>query len=571
MQLQHIKLEDLKTASVNVRKVGAKDIADLEPSIRSLGLLQPLLVRPNCEGFEIIAGQRRYHALSKIAEDTTVEPVPCLVMEKGDYAKAVEASLAENIARLPMDEVDQYKAFAELVKKGQGVDDIAAQFGITERLVKQRLAIANLLPPILTLYRKEEIGADTVRILTLATKKQQKAWLELYRSEEDYAPEGYRLKQWLFGGANIPSSNALFDVETYKGNIVSDLFGEDSYFDNADTFWEAQNMAIAEAKERYLAYGWADVIILDVGEYFASYEYVDTDKGNGGKVYVRVANDGEVTFYEGQLSRKDIKARYKADEDPDASDTPQKPELTKAMQNYLDLHRHSAVRSELLIHQGVALRLAVAQIIAGSDLWAIRADPQKAMNEGVEESLTKNKAEDLFNQERVEVVALLGLMDEDGGTIVPRKDDWQVTRDVHAIFAKLVSLEDKDVTRILTFVVAETLPCGSAMVEGLGNKLDVNMADHWTPDQAFFDLFRDKQAINAMLKEVGSKTTADAHIASTAKVQKKIIQDYLDGTRKGGKKDWQPRYMAFPMGTYTKRGGIDAVENSKAVKAFYVS
>lgn len=123
MQLQHIELENLKTAPVNVRKVGGKDFADLEPSIRSLGLLQPLLVRPNCEGFEIIAGQRRYHALSKIAEDTTVEPVPCLVMEKGDDAKAVEASLAENIARLPMDEVDQYKAFAELVKKGQGVDE----------------------------------------------------------------------------------------------------------------------------------------------------------------------------------------------------------------------------------------------------------------------------------------------------------------------------------------------------------------------------------------------------------------------------------------------------------------
>ena len=40
-----------------------------------------------------------------------------------------------------------------------------------------------------------------------------------------------------------------------------------------------------------------------------------------------------------------------------------KPELTKAMQNYLDLHRHAAVRTELLGHQGIALRLAVAQII----------------------------------------------------------------------------------------------------------------------------------------------------------------------------------------------------------------
>ncbi|MGJ8627313.1 MAG: hypothetical protein ACSHXB_10170 [Sulfitobacter sp.] len=350
---------------------------------------------------------------------------------------------------------------------------------------------------------------------------------------------------------------------------MSDLFGEDSYFDNADSFWDAQNIAIAEAKEHYLADGWADVIVLDVGGYFASYEHVDTAKDNGGKVYVKVAQDGEVTFYEGQLSQKDIKARDKAKGDLDAPITSQKPELTKAMQNYLDLHRHSAVRTELLSHHGVALRVAVAQMIAGSDLWSVQADPQKAANEAIADSLTENKAEATFSTERLAVMALLGLAEKDGDTIVPRKDDWQVSRDVHAIFAKLTTLEDTDVTRILTFVVAETLPCGSAMVEGLGQKLDVDMRDHWTADQTFFDLYRDKQAINAMLKEVGGKPAADAHIASTAKLQKNIIQDYLDGTRTGDKKDWYPRYMAFPMAAYTKRGGISAVENAKAVKKHY--
>ena len=135
----------------------------------------------------------------------------------------------------------------------------------------------------------------------------------------------------------------------------------------------------------------------------------------------------------------------------------------------------------------------------------------------------------------------------------------------------LPQLEDSDVTRILTFVVAQTLPCGSAMVEGLGNGLGVDMASHWQPDQAFFDLMRDKPVINAMLKEVGGKITADAHIASTAKVQKKIIQDYLNGTRKGAKQDWHPRYMVFPMTGYTKRGGIEAMDNWKAVKKHYVA
>ncbi len=142
MKLQHIKLTDLKTTAVNVRKKGAKDVSDLIPSIRSLGVLQPLLVRANFEGYEIVAGQRRYHALCALAnEQESVDPVPCMVMADGDDAKAIEASLAENVARLPMDEIDQYKAFAALVKSGLGVEDIASQFGITERLVIQRLAI----------------------------------------------------------------------------------------------------------------------------------------------------------------------------------------------------------------------------------------------------------------------------------------------------------------------------------------------------------------------------------------------------------------------------------------------
>ncbi len=95
------------------------------------------------------------------------------------------------------------------------------------------------------------------------------------------------------------------------------------------------------------------------------------------------------------------------------------------------------------------------------------------------------------------------------------------------------------------------------------------LAQSWTPDQVFFDLLRDKPAINAMLKDIGGKITADAHIASTAKVQRKIIADYLDGTRKGGKANWRPRYIGFPMKAYSKRGGIDAVAKWKLAEVHY--
>lgn len=562
MQLQHIDLTDLKTTAVNVRKKGGKDVADLLPSIRALGVIQPLLVRPNCEGFEIVAGQRRYRALLKLADEHEGQPdlVPCIVMDKGDDAKAIEASLAENIARLPMDEIDQFKAFDALAKKGLEIEDIAARFGITERLVRQRLAIANIVPPILTAYRKGDIQPDTLRILTMATKKQQKAWLALYRSDDEHAPEGYRLKQWLFGGAQIPTDNALFDLADYGGNIVSDLFGEDSFFDDAEKFWTLQNTAIAKAKEAFLAEGWSEVIVFDVGDYFPSYEYVDTAKDDGGKVYIMVANNGEVTFHEGLLSRKEIKAR-ESGEKPKAA----KPELTKAMQNYLDLHRHSAVRTALLNDSAIALRMAVAQIIAGSNLWQVEADPQKANSDAIAKSLKSNKAQDQFAAERQAVSTLLGIETEDDDTLVPRKQDWERGHDLHAVFARLLALGDEEVMRVLAFVVAETLSCGSAMVDVLGKLLVVSMKECWQPDQTFFDLLRDKQAINAIVAEVAGKNTADANITATAKVQKQIIQNCLNGERTCENPDWQPRYMEFAMRGYTDQGGIRAIDDWQEV------
>ncbi len=567
MQLQHIELENLKPTNLNVRKKGAKDIRDLVPSIRSLGLIQPLLVRPNCEGFEIVAGQRRYYALQKLSSEAEIDPVPCIVMKEGDDARAIEASLAENIARLPMDEIDQYKAFAALIKQGKSVEEIAARFGISERLVTQRLAIANLIGPILTSYSKGDIHPSTIRILTMATKKQQKAWLALFNSEEEHAPEGYRLKCWLFGGADIPVEHALFDLEAYKGSIVSDLFGEERYFDDAATFWDLQNKAIGEAKDRYLSEGWADVIALEIGEYFRAYEHVDTAKEDGGKVYIVPSRNGGVTFYEGQLPRKEAKAKLKNGQDKER-DVNSRPELTKAMQNYLDLYRHAAVRAELLGHQGVALRLVLAQMIAGSSLYEVHAEPQKASNEAISDSLAGKKAEMLFAEERQRVLALLGL-DEKQDHLVYRKEDWDKSRNLHAIFGQLLKLDDASVSMILAYVAAETLPSGSALVEALGNHLSVDMAEVWRPDQTFLDLLRDKQTINAIVKDIAGKNAADAHITSTAKVQKQVIEACLNGSRKAAKKDWQPKYMAFPMSAYTKQGGISAIKEWKAVKKHY--
>lgn len=567
MKLEHLPLGQLKLSPLNVRAKGGTNIADLLPSIRSLGIIQPLLVRPLAAGddagggderFEVVAGQRRYHALVKLAKEGIAEPVPVAIMEDGDDAKAIEASLAENFVRLPMDEIDQFKAFAALKAEGLAVPEIAARFGVTERLVTQRLAIAGIIDPILNAYRRGEIRPETLRILTMATPRQQKAWWKLFRSEDEQAPTSYRLKAWLFGEAQIPVSNALFDVEQYGGAIVSDLFDDERYFADGEAFWALQNTAIAQARDAYLQDGWDEVVILDIGDQFEVWNHVRTSRNNGGKVFVAITLDGEVTFYEGWMAEKEARRMVRPEASGEVGAKAERSELTKAMRNYVDLHKHAAVRAELLASSSLALRLAVAHIIAGSSLWSVKADPQGADYNAIRDSLASSSAERGFAEERRRIRLLLGLADEedvdDGESIVPRQRDWQTHRNIADIVGRLIHMEDRTVLRVLAFVMAETLEAQSGMVEALGAMLGTDMRNWWKPDDSFFDLMRDKEAINAMVREVAGDMTADAHVAATAKVQKKIITDCLSGENGRAKvESWLPRYMAFPATGYTSR------------------
>ncbi|NIJ18655.1 hypothetical protein FHS95_000324 [Sphingomonas naasensis] len=114
--------------------------------------------------------------------------------------------------------------------------------------------MGNLLPRIRGLYRKGDIDAATVRHLALASKARQRDWLGLLDDPEAYCPTGHQLKAWLFGGAPIPVSAALFDVTDYQGEIVSDLFDDERYFADSASFWTAQAAAV-EAKGEGLSRG----------------------------------------------------------------------------------------------------------------------------------------------------------------------------------------------------------------------------------------------------------------------------------------------------------------------------
>lgn len=561
MELRHIDIANLSVSAANMRAKGkAPDIANILPSVRARGVLVPLIVRANgsADTFEIVAGKRRYHAALAVAEEGgEVEPLPCAVLDAGDDASALEASILENVARLDPDEVSRWECFVRLVKEGRTPADIASIFGLTDLQVNRTLALGELLPRLRTLYRNNDIDAGTIRHLTLATKAQQKAWLALLDDPDQYAPRGSQLKAWLFGGASIANNVALFDVAAFEGAIVSDLFGEDRYFADADQFWTAQHAAIASLAAEYREAGWADVVVLETGSYFARWDHDKRSKAKGGKVFIAVAYNGEVTAHEGYVTMKEARALAKGDE-PEAK--PAKPEVTAAANDYIDLHRHAVVRARLAEEPAVALRVAVAHMIAGSPLWAVKVEPQRSVKDTVTESVETCASETAFDIKRRAMLALLGF-DPDTPTITGGEGEG-----LAALFAKLSNLDDAQVMAILGVVMGETLDARSPLVDLLGTQLGVDMAAVWEVDDALLDLVRDREVLLAMVEEVAGQDVAEANAKDSGKALKTILRDCLTGAGGRPKADgWVPRWLRFPASGYTDRGGIGAVSRSSAV------
>jgi ParB family chromosome partitioning protein len=182
MNIQMIPLDQLVASRANVRKTGASlGIDELAASIAAHGLLQNLQVRPAAKGkFEVVAGGRRLAALKALAKAKRIAKdfeTPCHVLEGED---AGEISLAENVVRLAMHPADQFTAFHALAESGKGMEEIAARFGVTASVVRQRLKLAGVSPRLMEVYRADEMSLDQLMAFTVSDDPaaQEAAWFD---------------------------------------------------------------------------------------------------------------------------------------------------------------------------------------------------------------------------------------------------------------------------------------------------------------------------------------------------------------------------------------------------------
>ncbi len=567
-QLKYIPVEHLKVSPLNMRHSRkAPHIDDIYPSILKSGVHESMLVRREGQKWGVVAGRRRLFALRRKAKETgKAQRAPCTIMAPDDNAAAMEASIIENTGHQPVTEMEAYNAYGRLSRDGRSVDEIAEYFGVTALKVKRILALSNLHDDIRALYAAEELDVASIRALTLATPDQQAEWLNLWKAEDARAPIGKRLKDWISGGAAITADNALFDLETYPGRVLDDLFGDHGQFEDANLFWEHQSAAIATRIEGYKSRGWKDVVVLERGAFFSSWDYVKRTKKQGGKVFVSLRHTGEVEFHEGYITSAEHRRSEAANSAKGRPETV-KPEMSGPMATHIALHRHSAARAALLDHPKIALRLTVAHMVAGSALWDVRAHEARSAKPDTLESVIAAPASARLGDEET---AVAEMFETRGVTFALRRnnDAYRLCE----VFAALLKMSDADVLRVLTFVMTETLEAGGAVVEAVAHVTKCETEKQIPLDETFWELLRDKRPINAMVAEIAGDAAAKAALTDTAKAQKQIIRNRIKG---GGcetaQPDWRPGWMMTPPTSYVSGAASPPKDASSRVAALFES
>ncbi|MBA4766375.1 MAG: ParB/RepB/Spo0J family partition protein [Porphyrobacter sp.] len=234
-----IPFSQLVLSQKNVRRVKAGlSIEDLAEDIYRRTLLQSLNVRPvlDADGketgkFEVPAGGRRFRALELLVKTKRMakdQPVPCVVREAGI---AEEDSLAENVMRVALHPLDQFRAFSALIEAGLSEEDIAARFFVSASTVRQRLRLASVSPTLLEVYGEDGMTLEQLMAFSVTDNhvRQEQVWEQV--NQGHHVP-AYHIRRLLTEDAIAASDRRVrfigLDAYTEAGGyVMRDLFSSD--------------------------------------------------------------------------------------------------------------------------------------------------------------------------------------------------------------------------------------------------------------------------------------------------------------------------------------------------------
>jgi ParB family chromosome partitioning protein len=273
-----IPLNKLKKSPNNARKTPHSEasIEAYAASIAAKGILQNLVVEPelDTEGaatgfyFVTIGEGRRLAQLLRVKrkEIKKTEPIRCVIDTANDPH---EISLDENVTRENMHPADQFEAFKKLAEeRGFGAEEIAARFGVTPHVVRQRLRLGAVSPKLMEVYRNGDLALDQLMAFAITEDhaRQEAAYERLA-----YNRDASTIRR-LLTETNVAATDrrAVFvGAEKYTevgGTILRDLFTEDrgGYFEDVallDMLVMAKLGREADALMEAEGWKWAQVFL----------------------------------------------------------------------------------------------------------------------------------------------------------------------------------------------------------------------------------------------------------------------------------------------------------------------
>jgi ParB family chromosome partitioning protein len=140
-ELANLPIGDIRPNPSQMRqKIDGDDLAELAESIKSLGVIQPIVVRPLEEGYELVAGERRLRA----AKMAGLEFIPAIVVDMDDLASSLSA-LVENIQRKDLSAIEEARCLADLLRTtGWTQVELAKKLGRSQAALANKLRLLQL-------------------------------------------------------------------------------------------------------------------------------------------------------------------------------------------------------------------------------------------------------------------------------------------------------------------------------------------------------------------------------------------------------------------------------------------
>jgi ParB family chromosome partitioning protein len=161
-QVRRVALERVRPCPFQPRKEFAPEaLQELADSIKEQGIIQPLIVREKPDGFEIIAGERRWRA----AQLAGLREIPVLVREADDRA-VLELALIENLQRENLNPIEEAQGYAELIGTFQlRQEDVSSKVGKSRAVVANALRLLKLPADVQTQVRDGRLSVGHAKVI----------------------------------------------------------------------------------------------------------------------------------------------------------------------------------------------------------------------------------------------------------------------------------------------------------------------------------------------------------------------------------------------------------------------